>query len=624
MKSISEAIKSYLKKKTNYAVLITGKWGAGKSYYYKNELAQEIESVENLKDAKKYKSIHISLFGLKSIEDIQSQIFISIYPLFQDKTFKISSGLAKSVLRGLLSVSKLGKLDDYISDQNVENWISYDNLVICFDDLERKSPMLQISDLIGFINSLVENYGAKIILIANEGEIEDETYKKYKEKVVGITLEYVPDFKENFKIIVEERYKKAGFSMFCEFLEEQTELLNKLIIHCEENLRTLIFTMDKLHDIFALIDKNIPANSDNHDVKPLILRTAMQFTFAIAIEYKNGLITYNERENLNLPNTFGNISDIYFTDESKQSESEKEDDYQTRFIKKHYPDEGYIFYESIYAFITAGIPFDTSKFFQEVNEAYRIEENEIPDYQKTFNQLNYHHFNQLDGKTYRKLTREMLDYAEQGLYGLKEYLPIFHFALRFDNLLNYNIEKLKARIKRGIDIAKSREKSIRGIGDYLDGYKKSSLKEDHQKIREYIIEVNKSLEEEEKSEQIHEFLNQLEIDWEASFKEIMNYDSNWYRTPFLQDASVHKIYLFLNRAEIKQLQEFMRVVASRYVPENCEELKSELIFLEKLSQKLAPKSKVRQKKTLENYFLNEVYAQVNTVIQNMKSTIPIS
>jgi hypothetical protein len=63
--------------------------------------------------------------------------------------------------------------------------------LIVFDDLERCS--IPIVDILGYINSFVEHESVKVIVVANEKDIENrgelERYKTIKEKLVGKTLE---------------------------------------------------------------------------------------------------------------------------------------------------------------------------------------------------------------------------------------------------------------------------------------------------------------------------------------------------------------------------------------------------------------------------------------------------
>ncbi|AZA79314.1 hypothetical protein EG347_18300 [Chryseobacterium sp. G0186] len=77
MTHLDGIIKFYLQNETNNSLLITGDWGVGKTYYYKNILEKEIETFPTYFDnKKKYKSIVVSLFGISSICKLPN--FVSI------------------------------------------------------------------------------------------------------------------------------------------------------------------------------------------------------------------------------------------------------------------------------------------------------------------------------------------------------------------------------------------------------------------------------------------------------------------------------------------------------------------------------------------------------------------
>jgi hypothetical protein len=85
-----EIVLQYLRIETNYAVIIKP-YGIGKTHFYKNVLSPRIKDVSLPSDEqKKYTPIHISLFGLKSVEEIQAQIFLELFPILKER-FETSS-----------------------------------------------------------------------------------------------------------------------------------------------------------------------------------------------------------------------------------------------------------------------------------------------------------------------------------------------------------------------------------------------------------------------------------------------------------------------------------------------------------------------------------------------------
>lgn len=73
-KQITEEILRYLKDVSyNYAVLIDGEWGSGKTFFANNILTKAINKQEvNLKTNRSVK--YISLYGCKDMTDVQENI----------------------------------------------------------------------------------------------------------------------------------------------------------------------------------------------------------------------------------------------------------------------------------------------------------------------------------------------------------------------------------------------------------------------------------------------------------------------------------------------------------------------------------------------------------------------
>lgn len=70
---IKEAVKVYLQEEnSDYAIMLNGKWGCGKTYFVKNELIKDIQN----KDDRQV--IYISLFGITSIDELYNNISLHI------------------------------------------------------------------------------------------------------------------------------------------------------------------------------------------------------------------------------------------------------------------------------------------------------------------------------------------------------------------------------------------------------------------------------------------------------------------------------------------------------------------------------------------------------------------
>ena len=70
MDNISEKILRYISDPSkNQALLLSGPWGMGKTYYIKNTLQKDLETQEAYK---KYKIVYTSLYGINSLKDLQN------------------------------------------------------------------------------------------------------------------------------------------------------------------------------------------------------------------------------------------------------------------------------------------------------------------------------------------------------------------------------------------------------------------------------------------------------------------------------------------------------------------------------------------------------------------------
>ncbi|MDN5210474.1 hypothetical protein QQ020_00395 [Fulvivirgaceae bacterium BMA12] len=624
MRHLNINFTEYLTIETNYAMLITGKWGVGKTYYYKHNLSKIIAETPTLADAsKKYEPIHISLFGRTSIEDIQTEIFLSLRSFLKNKAFKLSAGLAKAIVRGMLKLKNLGNIDDYISDvkPDVEDWIELNQLVICFDDLERRSNNLPIEELIGFINDLVENSNAKIILIANEDKIKDNVYDDLKEKVIGINVEFIPDFNHNVQAIIQYRYAPA-FSQYASFLTDHLESIIEHSSAIDSNLRILVFALDKLQTIHSeILTKvlDIPV-TENHIIKEK-LKDIIRFVLSISIEYRNREITYMKRNGIDRSMTLGSILDISddSTFNSATEEDNKNENYKELFIEKYYKSlSEYKFFKSIYDYITGGSNFNITNLLEEIETEYHLENQKVLPQYEVLNKLNVNNYWNLNDREYNSLTRKMVNYAENGEYKIGDYLTVFGYATRLENHLNYIPGNLLKRFKAGIKKGKSNFTFDDHLSDYLDIPQIPNFKDELVELRQTILALNSEIGNEHNEIKTQEFLDLFDSDTLLFIAKAMENNGEWVQIPFFIKASPYKIYRKLIGLSGDDQLEFIRFLRGRYSSYLKPEFIEELPFFERLKDKLEPKSKARKKNTLKNHKLDFILKNVEEVIEKLK------
>jgi len=62
---INAQVEDYLTMNTEYALLITGEWGSGKTFYFNNGLREKILKVKLKNSKKSYKILYLSLFWVE-------------------------------------------------------------------------------------------------------------------------------------------------------------------------------------------------------------------------------------------------------------------------------------------------------------------------------------------------------------------------------------------------------------------------------------------------------------------------------------------------------------------------------------------------------------------------------
>ena len=207
---IEEFLNYYLEKETSpdYAVLITGCWGSGKTYFIRQYLEGKgaagkdvVKTFDWLTDCEKYAVVYVSLFGAKKREEIDNRVLEKLHPI-------LNSGIAKSVPNAISLVGKIagtatanptttiaGKTISFFVDSFWEQKRKkFQNAVIVFDDVERAD--MRPAELLGYLNEYVEHLHIPCILLADMDKWEEaqnnpddkitlHNLSSTKEKVIG-------------------------------------------------------------------------------------------------------------------------------------------------------------------------------------------------------------------------------------------------------------------------------------------------------------------------------------------------------------------------------------------------------------------------------------------------------
>lgn len=298
--NIREEIMEFIsRKEKNGALLLTGKWGCGKTY-----LVRQIR--DELNKGSQYALIMVSLFGVDSIEELNRKVKEHVFNYMvgseaQDEGESWGKK-AKTALSSITAV--LGEFSNFAKGVNTALAINpYDlvtvsrqiscrqngsiakkDLVLVFDDFERSK--IDKVELLGTINDYSENIGIKTVLIADENHITGDEYKDFKEKLISRTVKLKTDYASAIMTIVMD-YRES-IDGYHSFLEDNIGIISLLFIDSRtENLRSLkAILMDFERVYSAWIRSNIPES-----YIPDVL-----YTFgAILFEYKSNNYEKNEK-----------------------------------------------------------------------------------------------------------------------------------------------------------------------------------------------------------------------------------------------------------------------------------------------------------------------------------------
>ncbi|HEL5323505.1 TPA: hypothetical protein UOJ11_003229, partial [Stenotrophomonas maltophilia] len=244
-----------------FAVLLNGPWGIGKTFVIKN-------FVKLLGETTRY--IYVSLYGLRSIDEIDDAILQSMFPVLKHKGVEIGGRALKSVGK-YFNVELDLKARDFISRSKSDLYI--------FDDLERCE--MPINTVMGYINVFVEQEGHKVIIIANEAEIRDEAYQRIREKLVGKSFDIQSAFEgalEAFIASIKDRGAK-------DFVTSKSSVIAEIYHQSElNNLRVLQQTIWDFERLYVLLDEKHRANGG-------AMNALLGLLFALSFEVKAGRLS---------------------------------------------------------------------------------------------------------------------------------------------------------------------------------------------------------------------------------------------------------------------------------------------------------------------------------------------
>ena len=526
MEDLVESILDYVRSDyTDYAIMINGEWGSGKTYFWNNKIRKKIESMQL--NGKRYTAIYMSLYGISNLEEISKKIFIETTQLMDKNLRKFmdangQTNIPEYAKTGLdmanfFGVTQNGDKIDYA------DFFSTDDKVLCFDDLERAN--VDVIDILGYINNFVEHDHIKTIIICNEKELSTKLkssnlemktfiatylldkqgelnkadkpmvekiqekiehvfdkandYERIKEKLIGETFEYAPKFDYIINGIL-MRYENEPDLI--RFLRENTRLIITTFERSgTRNLRILKHALNDFKKVFDMVNRSYPNTSHR------IMQTMLIFTIAISFEIKAGKVTKNKFINIEDNEEYKAIlvSSRVLMDNRQFYIKEFDNNYYYNFKAE------YRFFKFIELYVRTRI-FDM-RIFKENMEVIRntIDTSQLPGYKRLLTEEYW----KISDDEFDGVIEDIIKDIKEGNLELIDIVKIYAYFSYFSrkDLINYDIKTLKNVFFDGMNKASLKSEYCENVNEELSKIAIEEFAEDMEEILKHFDNLNNQL-----------------------------------------------------------------------------------------------------------------------------------
>ena len=526
MEELVESILDYVRSDyTDYAIMINGEWGSGKTHFWNNKIRKKIESMQL--NGKRYTTIYMSLYGISNLEEISKKIFIETTQLIDKNLRKFMNANGQTTIpeyaktgidmANFFGVTQNGDRIDY------GEFFSTDDKVLCFDDLERAN--VDVIDILGYINNFVEHDHIKTIIICNEKELstklkssnlemktfiatylldkQDELnktdkpmvekiqekiahvfdkandYERIKEKLIGETFEYAPKFDYIINGIL-MRYENNPDLI--RFLRQNTNLIISTFNKSgTRNLRILKHALNDFKKIYEMVNRTYP-NTNNR-----VMQTMLIFTIAISFEIKAGKITKDKFINIKDNEEYKSIlvSSRILMDNRQFYIKEFDNNYYYNFKSE------YRFFKFIEYYVRTRI-FDM-KLFKENMETIRntIDTGSLPAYRRLLTEEYW----KISDDQFDNVIQEIMEDVKEGKIKLIDIVKLFAYFSYFSRkgLIEYDLKTLKSVFFNGMNLSSLTSEYCSNAKEELAKIAIEEVEEDMEEILKHFNMLNDQL-----------------------------------------------------------------------------------------------------------------------------------
>lgn len=646
MEDLVESILDYVRSDyTDYAVMINGEWGSGKTHFWNHKIRKKIESMQL--NGKKFTTIYMSLYGISNLEEISKKIFIETTQLMDKNLRKFMNANEQSTIpeyaktgidmANFFGVTQNGDKLDYAE------FFSTDDKVLCFDDLERAN--VDVIDILGYINNFVEHDHIKTIIICNEKELSTKLkssnlemktfiatylldkqnelnktdkpmvekiqqkiesvfdkandYERIKEKLIGETFEYAPKFDYIINGIL-MRYENNPDLI--RFLRENTRLIISTFERSgTRNLRILKHALADFQKIYEMVSKSYPNTSHR------VIQTMLIFTIAVSFEIKAGKITKDKFVNIKDNEEYKSIlvSSRILMDNRQFYIKEFDNNYYYNFKSE------YRFFKFIEYYIRTRI-FDM-KLFKENMETIRntVDTENLPGYKRLLTEEYW----KISDDEFDKVINSIIEDVKQGNLKLIDNVKIFAYFSYFvkKKLIDYDLKTIKSVFFNGMNLASLKSEYCSNVEEELSKIAIDEDTEDMEDILNHFNMLNGQLHDKmykEKAEEVFKCIPmKMEQFYEKFDKECMNVPIFKYYDPYQMFQRIS----CASNEDIVLIKEKLANRADKYTKEIEPEMKN----IKQLKQVIDDYLKGKDP-SIKNVMLKEFSANLGYILDKYK------
>ena len=649
LEELVESILDYVRADyTDYAIMINGEWGSGKTYFWNHKIKDKIESLQL--NGKKYTTIYMSLYGISNLEEISKKIFIETTQLM-DKNLKKymdshhQTNIPEYAKTGLdmanvFGVSKNGDKIDY------ERFFSTDDKVLCFDDLERAN--VDVVDILGYINNFVEHDHIKTIIICNEKELATKfkssnlemktfiatylldkqgdlnktdkpmvekirekieyvfdkanDYERIKEKLIGETFEYAPKFNYIINGLLMRYENNKDLIRFLR--ENQNLIIATFNKSGTRNLRILKHALNDFSKVFENVNRLYP----NTNLR--VLQTMLIFTIAVSFEIKAGKITKDKFVNIESNEEYKAIlvSSRVLMDNRQFYIKEFDNNYYFNFKSE------YRFFKFIESYVRTRI-FDMKALKKDMEAIINtIDTEKLPGYKRLLTEEYW----KISDEQFPGIIEEVLEDVKKGKLKLIEITKLFAYYSYFikRGLVEKDIKEVKQIFMNGMDIAYKTSVYCDNVEEELSriGIDNTSSQE-MEEILNYFTVLNSKLEEKMYKEKADDIFKCIPIKMELFYD---RFDNECMEFPIFKYYDAYRMFQRITCASNEDIVRIKEILIDR-AKKNTDKLKEEYNFMKQLKKAL--EDYCRGKETnIKIVMLKEFYRDLGIVIDLYKPT----